>query len=194
MGSDGEQDRSVVAVSMRRIDTLSAAINNLTIANRELAVAENNSKEGGVDLPMEVKKKVKTIADAYHATTKKKIVVTSGTRTATSQAEAMYTKLAGGDNLSIYSDQDAATKIKEIYEKGVKDKKKNGDLVKEMTKEIESQIEKGIYISKHLKKGAVDVRSRDMSAREKEAFKEAAKGVADIVILETTPPHFHLQF
>ena len=37
-------------------------------------------------------------------------------------------------------------------------------------------------------------RSRDMSASKKEKFKQAAKGVAVSVILETRPPYFHLQF
>lgn len=60
--------------------------------------------------------------------------------------------------------------------------------------EIDGQIENGIYISMHLKKGAIDVRSRDMSIAQKEHFKAAAKEVAVAVILETTPPRFHLQF
>lgn len=51
----------------------------------------------------------------------------------------------------------------------------------------------GMTNKKNLKKGAVDVRSRDMTSSEKEAFKKAAKDVADSVILETIPPHFHLQ-
>ena len=59
--------------------------------------------------------------------------------------------------------------------------------------EIDKQIGKGVYLSKHLKKGAVDVRIRDMTSSEKEAFKKAVKDVADSVILETIPPHFHLQ-
>ena len=157
-------------------------------------MGENFSLESGVSLSIDVNKKVKKIADAYYLSTKKKIVVTSGIRSAQSQAEAMYTKLAGGDNLSIYADQNAAKKIKEIYERGVKEKKKKEALVKEMKEEIDRQIGKGVYLSKHLKKGAVDVRSRDMSSSEKEAFKKAAKDVADSVILEIIPPHFHLQF
>ena len=154
---------------------------------------ENFSLESGVSLSVDVTKKVKKIADTYYLSTKKKIVVTSGIRSAQSQAEAMYAKLVGGDSLSIYVDQTAAKKIKEIYERGVKEKKGKEALVKEMKEEIDKQIGKGVYLSKHLKKGAVDVRSRDMTSSEKEAFKKAAKDVADSVILETIPPHFHLQ-
>ncbi len=63
-----------------------------------------------------------------------------------------------------------------------------------MTNVIKAQMKKGKYISKHLNVGAVDVRSRDMSAKEKEAFKKSAKKHAKTVILEITPPHWHLQF
>lgn len=157
-------------------------------------MAENYKIESGVELSLDVKKKVKKIADAYFALAKKEIVVTSGTRTSQSQAEAMFTKLAGGDNLAVYSNQDAAQKIKKIYDEGVKNKKNKAAVIDEMKTEIDGQIKKSIYISLHLKKGAIDVRSRDMSNAEKEHFKAAAKDVAVTVILETTPPHFHLQF
>lgn len=157
-------------------------------------MAENYKIESGVELSLDVKKKVKKIADAYFALAKKEIVVTSGTRTSQSQAEAMFTKLAGGDNLAVYSNQDAAQKIKKIYDEGAKNKKNKAAVIDEMKTEIDGQIKKSVYISLHLKKGAIDVRSRDMSNAEKEHFKAAAKDVAVTVILETTPPHFHLQF
>lgn len=157
-------------------------------------MAENYTLEGGISLPLDIKGKVKKIADAYHLATNKKIVVTSGARTAQSQAEAMYSKLAGGDNLAVYSNQSAARKIKEIYEKGMAAKKKKDTLIKEIKTEIDNQIKKGVYISKHMKKGAIDIRSKDMNMSEKEQLKKAAKGVAVTVILETTPPHFHLEF
>lgn len=57
---------------------------------------------------------------------------------------------------------------------------------------IDTQISKMIYISKHLKTGAVDVRSKNMTVAEKAHFKSAATGIAIKIILETTPPHFHL--
>ncbi len=157
-------------------------------------MAENYTLKSGVTLTAAVKAKVKKIADAYHAATKKKITVTSGTRSASSQAEAMYGKLAAGDKLTVYKDQVSAKEIKKAYDDGKAAKKTKAEIVKSMTTVIEEQIKKGKYISKHLKAGAVDVRSRDMSATEKEAFKKAAKGVAVSVILETKPPHFHLQF
>lgn len=165
-----------------------------TVPNKECEMAENYKTENGVELSLDVKKKVKKIADSYFDLAKKEIVVTSGTRSSQSQAEAMHTKLAGGDDLAVYSSQEAAQQIKKIYDEGVKNKSKKSDVIDKIKAEIDGQIEKGLYISMHLKKGAIDVRSRDMSNAQKEHFKAAAKDVAVTVILETTPPHFHLQF
>ncbi len=157
-------------------------------------MAENYSLKSGVSLTHDIKVKVKKIADEYNKLTKKTIVITSGTRSANSQASAMYGKLAGGDQLSVYKNQTAAKEIKKAYDDGVKAKNKKTEIINEMAKVIEGQIKKSIYISKHLKKGAIDVRSRDMSSAEKDSFKKAAKAIAVVVILEVTPPHFHLQF
>ena len=157
-------------------------------------MAENYTLQAGVTLTDAIKAKIKTIADAYNKATKKTITVTSGTRTAASQAEAMYVKLEGGDKLTIYKDQVNAKEIKKSYDDGKAAKKSKADIVKEMTSTIKAQIKKGKYISKHLKAGAVDVRSKDMSDSEKAEFKKAAAATAVSVILETTPPHFHLQF
>lgn len=106
----------------------------------------------------------------------------------------MYGKLAGGDRLTLYKDQVAARAIKKAYDDAVEAKKSKTAIIADMTKVIVGQIDRGSYISKHLKKGAVDIRSRDMSVRDKENFKTAAKATAKSIILETTPPHFHLQF
>ena len=113
-------------------------------------------------------------------------------RTSQSQAEAMYGKLSGGDQLAVYSNQTAAKEIKKAYDDAVIAKKSKVDITSDMKSVIDSQISKMIYISKHLKVGAVDIRSKDMTAAEKSHFKSAATGIAIKVILETTPPHFHL--
>ena len=141
-----------------------------------------------------IKSKVKKIADAYFKETKNTITVTSGTRTASSQASAMYKKLAGGDKLKIYKDQTSAKAIKKAYDDGISEKLAASKIKSSMTKVIAAQVKKGKYISKHLKSGAVDIRSKDMSAKEKTAFRKAAKGIAKSILLESTPPHWHLQF
>ena len=158
-------------------------------------MSENyTKKDSSITLSAAVTVKVKKIADAYHTATTKKITITRGTASASSQADAMYGKLIGGDKLTVYTDQVSAKAIKKAYDDAKAAKKTKIAIIKDMTAVIEAQIKKGKYISKHLRAGAVDVRSRDMSATEKTAFEKAAKAVATKVILETTPPHFHLQF
>lgn len=155
---------------------------------------EHYTVKAGVIISSDIKVKIKKIADNYNQSTSKDIVVTSGTRESQSQAAAMYGKLSGGDTLTIYKDKTSAKAIKKAYDDAVTAKKNKTQTISAIKTVIDEQIKKGVYISKHLKKGAVDVRSRDMSAGEKAKFKEATKGIASSVLLEVVPPHFHLQF
>jgi len=156
-------------------------------------MAEHYTLKAGVIVSTDIKAKIKKIADKYYKSTSKEIVITSGTRESQSQAAAMYGKLSGGDALSIYKDQTSAKAIKKAYDDAVTAKKNKTQTISAIKMVIDEQIKKGTYISKHLKKGAIDVRSRDMSAGEKAKFKEAAKGIATSILLEVVPPHFHLQ-
>jgi len=146
-----------------------------------------------VILSPEIEAKVKLLADAFHAATLRDIVVTSGLRSAHSQAVAMYDKLAGGDDLAIYRQQDAAQAIRQRYTDGLQQHQSRDTIVARMEAEIEQQISMGIYLSAHLRNGAVDIRSRDMTDSEKQAFMAIAEQMAESVILEAIPPHFHVQ-
>lgn len=145
-------------------------------------------------LDADIEEKVKKIANKYHKLSGKSIVITSGTRTTSSQASAMYGKLSAGDKLKVYKDQQSAKSILNAYDAGKKEGKTKKEILADIQDQLDEQIKKGKYISKHLKKGAVDVRSRDMTELDKTHFKKAVAGIAKTVILETTPPHFHLQF
>jgi len=157
-------------------------------------MTEHYTLKAGVILDAAIEKKVKIIADKYYELAKKDIVVTSGTRTSSSQASAMYGKLSGGDKLSVYKDQVSAKGILDTYNTAVSSKKSKTDIVSEIQDKIDEQIKNSTFISKHLKKGAIDIRSRDMTESDKTNFKKAASGTAITIILETIPPHFHLQF
>lgn len=157
-------------------------------------MTEHYTLKPGVILDSSIEAKVKKIADKYYKLSKKGIVITSGTRSAKSQASAMYGKLSGGDKLKVYKDQASAKAILESYNSSTGANKTKSQVLQGIQDKIEDQIKKGKYISKHLKNGAVDIRSRDMTEKDKTNFKKAAAGVALITILEVTPPHFHLQF
>lgn len=157
-------------------------------------MTEHYTLKSGVILDSDVEKKVKKIADKYHELTQKDIVITSGTRSSSSQASAMYGKAAGGDKLSVYKDRASASAILGTFDAGVLGNKSKAEITEEIKDKIDEQIKLGKYISKHLKSGAVDIRSRNMSESNKTDFKKAARGIASTVILESVPPHFHLQF
>src|SRR5690606_24467679 len=82
------------------------------------------SAKDDVEISKEVTDKVSKIANEYHEKTGRDIVVTSGTRTPQEQAEAMYNKLAGGDDImSLYKNQNAAAQVRDVYTRGVTDGK-----------------------------------------------------------------------
>lgn len=133
------------------------------------------------------------MADAYNAVMGSDIVVTSGTRGADSQASAMYRKLASGENImSLYRNQTAAGQIRDSYTAGVATGKNASAIITDMTSVISNQISNNVYISAHLRAGAVDVRMRGMSTSQRSAFRAAASGVANTVLKESD--HWHLQF
>jgi len=148
-----------------------------------------------VTLADAVSDKVEAIDDAYFRRTGKHVTVTSGTRDASRQAKAMYKMLRlGGDVLKLYRNKDAAREIKRAYDAGRAAGKAPDDVVSSMYSVLQSQIARGVYISAHLRAGAVDIRSRDMSSAEKRAFVAAVADARGVTLLEeSTPPHFHLQ-
>jgi hypothetical protein len=139
--------------------------------------------------------KVDALDDAYFRRTGKHITVTSGTRDAARQAKAMYKMLRlGGDILKLYKNKEAAREVKEAYDTGRAAKKDADDAVSAIYAVLQAQIARGVYISAHLRAGAVDVRIRDMSAAQRKAFTAVATGARGVTLLEeSTPPHFHLQ-
>ncbi|WP_438025912.1 hypothetical protein [Sorangium sp. So ce233] len=147
----------------------------------------------GVILPAKIAAKLEQIDRGYARRTREHLVITSGTRDANRQARAMFTKLRlGEDLLQLYRNKAAVQEIKKAYHANAS--KPPEQAVAAMEAVIQDQIDRGIYISAHLRKGAVDVRNRTMSPKEKRAFLESAAEVAGVLVIEeSTPPHYHLQ-
>lgn len=148
-----------------------------------------------VTLSSKVTDKLEQLATRYETRTGKKFVVTSGTRDPEDQAEAIYDKLVLGDDiLRLYRDKSAAQELKRIYGAARSANKPRAATVAELATAIRSQMKRGIFISAHLRAGAADVRSHDMTVSEKRVFVDAVNQVGGLRVLhETTPPHFHLQ-
>lgn len=141
------------------------------------------------------KPKLERIANAFFQQTGKTLVVTSGTRGPKRQAQAMYDLLAlGTDIVSLYKNSRAARELKQRYDAGRAAGKKEAAIVADMTSLIERQIAQGVFVSAHLRAGAVDVRNRGMSDADKRAFLAAVRQVNGVSLLEEAkPPHFHLE-
>ena len=148
-----------------------------------------------VTLPDPVADKVDAIDEGYFRRTGKHVTVTSGTRDAARQAKAMYKMLrVGGDPMQLYRNKEAAREIKQAYERARAAGKAPDDVVASMYEVLRGQITRGVYISAHLRAGAVDVRSRDMSSSDKKAFVAAVNEAKGVTLLEeSAPPHWHLQ-
>jgi hypothetical protein len=148
-----------------------------------------------VDLSDTVAAKISRIDELYARRTGKHVTVTSGTRDAARQAKAMYKMLRlGGDVMRLYRNKEAVREIKQAYDGARGAGRSPDEVVTAMYDVIQRQIARGVYISAHLRAGAVDVRNRDMSAAERKAFVAAASEAGGVALLdEATPPHFHLQ-
>jgi hypothetical protein len=146
-----------------------------------------------VTLSEEVAAKVARIDEAFARRTREHLVITSGQRDSARQAKAMFKMLdLGADIMRLYRNKAAAREILGVYEA---DRGKDPSvIVSAMHAVIKDQMARGIYISAHLRDGAVDVRSRAMSAAERQAFVKAVGEVGGVSLLEESkPPHYHLQ-
>lgn len=137
---------------------------------------------------------VAQLAVAFRAASGRTFHVTSGVRTPLEQAEAMFDKLASGGTLTgLYRDYEAARQVEQAYQRARRSGRAR--CVAAMTRVLMGQIARGLYISRHLYSGAVDVRSRDMSSRERRTFRAVVARQRGVRVLEEgRPPHFHLEF
>lgn len=111
------------------------------------------------------------------------IVITSGVRTARSQAQAMFGKIEAGDtNLALYRNREFAESVVEAYP----DLEKAADVV--------ARYAAAGGGSSHLRAQAFDVRTRDLSGQQIAEMQRAVDEKLDgaKAILELQPPHLHV--
>ena len=200
----GDQAPTIVEAAMPFIGrgltssrkTLSSAAGELIDRLQSHGLVRFHTRLKGVTLSESIEPRVERLAARYFRETGTRIVVTSGARNATSQAEAMYAKMrAGGSILREYRRSSAALAIHKAYVRGRKAKKPADEIVAAMAAKIRGQIARGVYISKHLVSGAVDVRSRNLTRSQKRSLIRAARAEPRVSILEERhPPHFHVTF
>jgi hypothetical protein len=136
------------------------------------------------------------IAQRYFEATRRRLVITGGTRTPERQAELMLEKLAHGDDLvALYENKAAVTEIRNLYRDSAGARQPRKQIIRAVRDVILAQMERGIYVSRHLKAGAAHVRSRDFKAAQEAAFRAAVEAEPGVVLVDersSAEPHLHL--
>ena len=173
--------------------TASSASTTPTVAAGEKAVSTGYYHvRSGVVLSENAKAKLSQIGQAYQQKTGKTMQITSGTRTPYKQAGAMFTKIQLGDSFSEYKNRAALSEILSAYKQAKTAGKSSEQAKQAMAQTIQNQVDRGVYISRHLRGGAADV---SIIGLNQSAFREAVKSVTgQEPLYEGKPPHFHLQF
>ena len=149
----------------------------------------------GVILSPPVASRVQQLDEAFFRRSGRHLTVVSGTRDPARQARAMIRVIELGGSLTrLYGDREAAREIQQSYERARAARKKPEEVVGAVQATIQAQIQRGIYISAHLRAGAVDIRNTTMTEAERKAFRAAVREVGGVSLLEEyRPPHFHLE-
>ena len=149
-------------------------------------------KEGeNIRLSPFVVEKLKVIAAAYRTATGKSITITDGNRTAAEQAFLMIPQIEKG-KIHLYTQKQAAPEVKKVYDAGIAARKPKYQIVQDIAKVIQNQINNGVFISRHLRDKGADIRFSDMSSAERKVFSQIViKNGGDPLIEDD---HFHLQF
>ena len=150
----------------------------------------------GVVVPSPVAARLQRIAGRTFRDTGRTIVITSGVRDAQGQAAAMYGKLVRGSDIRrVYHDKKAAADIRSAFLSGRRQKLGRDRIIASMAEIIRAQLERGVVISRHLRAGAVDVRTIGLSRRDKQRLRAAIRADGRVRMLEERhPPHIHLSF
>lgn len=152
------------------------------------------STKAGVILSPLLRRQVAKTASRFCEATGKQITVTDGLRTPQDQAFELLEILKLDPDLSVYRNRAAALEISREYLRSVAEGLDHQEIVARLNEIITRQMSQGVFISAHLTSLAVDVRCRDMSPTERTIFREIASQTATKVLLESHPPHFHLEF
>jgi hypothetical protein len=140
--------------------------------------------------------RLEAIATRYFEATKRRLVITGGTRSADRQARLILAKLDHGDDVEkLYENKHAIGEILANYRHAKAVHMKRMSLERTTRDLIEAQMKRGVFVSRHLKSGAADVRSRGMTPAQIAALRAAVAGEPGVALLDERggpEPHFHL--
>ncbi|MCK1386855.1 hypothetical protein [Bradyrhizobium sp. 21] len=135
------------------------------------------------------------IGTAYTARTGRMLFVTSGTRGPAEQARAMFDRFSRNAPGPHYSNQHAFNQIRRAYDAGRNAGHSNQQIVQEMTGVIQTQVDGGAFISRHMQDGGVDIRTRlgAMTTADQQVLRDIVVNQEHGEMLPEDD-HIHLQF
>lgn len=109
--------------------------------------------------------------------------VTSGVRTTLAQAKALKVKRDLGDDLlKLYAQDDLVRELLAVPND-----------VEAMRQVLDRQVARGRFLSDHMRKNALDLRSKNLTSDQAAQIEEAAERVGAKVVRERSPPHIHIE-
>lgn len=189
------------ANNMVQLLLLKSAIDNAPPPVDEKTANPYYTIDEGIILSPDAIEILDKIAVEYFKKIGKKFNVNSGTRTPYRQAAAMWVKYPKDNKLSEYGGGAAITEILQAIKTAQAAGKTGNAIVQAMADAIQKQVDRGVYISRHLKAGALDIAVvaspgvTAMTKAEKKAMIEVAiKVTGGKAFEETNPPHIHIQY
>lgn len=150
----------------------------------------------GVLLEPEVEAPLGRLAERFLAATGRRLVFTSGMRTPEAQAQAMLQKIHLGQSLvRLYRKQDAIRELLAAYRGAQRAGHGKGATIAILASMLRAQMRRGVYLSLHLRSGAVDMRTRNLTPRDRRIFRRLVSEFHELYIgvEERVPPHIHLE-
>lgn len=126
------------------------------------------------------------------------LYVTSATRTAMDQARALVPKRDAAEALQAQGKDPGDADLRKLYRRG------NGPSIvaallavpndtAAMAAVLQEFMDRGIYLSRHMRGDALDLRTRDWTTAQRGVVVAAAEGLGARALVEYHPPHLHIE-
>lgn len=148
----------------------------------------------GIEISPGVKDDLDAIAERFRRSTGSTFIVNSTARGPARQAAAMYVKFAKGGDGHEYSNRRALQEVRDAYRQGKSRGLGEQEIISSMTEVLNGQVRDGIFISRHMLDGAVDISLKKLSPRETQEVLRLAREAGARADIERHPPHIHIQF
>lgn len=119
------------------------------------------------------------------------IHVTSSRRDPARQAAAMYDNYADG-TAPTYANRAASAEVRAAYDAGRASGENRAATIARMTDVLQAQVDRGVFISRHLSSRAIDIRTPP--AAQRDAVIAAICDNPAVQSVQTENDHLHIQF